>query len=84
MHEWLLSGWGMPIGEIFDLERLSVECRRLGKWSFFFSSMPLNVSRLVFGWEMKWLLMLCLGSWRSGESAEWCCYSVRMLISSCG
>lgn len=43
LHEWLLAGWGMPIGELFDLERLASECRRLGKWSFFFSSVPLNV-----------------------------------------
>jgi hypothetical protein len=46
LHEWLLAGWGMPIGELFDLERLSKECARLGKYSFFFSSVPLNVSIL--------------------------------------
>ncbi|CAK7244604.1 MAG: hypothetical protein STHCBS139747_006148 [Sporothrix thermara] len=23
LHEWLLAGWGMPIGELFDLEELS-------------------------------------------------------------
>ena len=44
MHEWLLAGWGMPIGELFDLEKLAEECERLKKWSFFFSSVPLNVS----------------------------------------
>lgn len=44
LHEWLLSGWGVPIGELFDLERLSQECRKRGRWSFFFSSMPLKVS----------------------------------------
>ena len=43
LHEWLLAGWGMPIGELFDLERLAAECKKLQKWSFFFSSMPLNV-----------------------------------------
>ncbi|KAJ5085476.1 hypothetical protein N7532_010247 [Penicillium argentinense] len=43
LHEWLLAGWGMPIGEIFDLEKLSEECRKRGRWSFFFSSMPLRV-----------------------------------------
>lgn len=43
MHEWLLAGWGIPIGELFDLERLAGECRRLGKWTFFFSSVPLKV-----------------------------------------
>ncbi|KAJ5664682.1 hypothetical protein N7462_011495, partial [Penicillium macrosclerotiorum] len=43
LHEWLLAGWGMPIGELFDLERLSEECQRRGRYSFFFSSMPLKV-----------------------------------------
>ena len=43
LHEWLLAGWGCPIGEFFDLEKLASECERLGKWTFFFSSMPLNV-----------------------------------------
>jgi len=43
MHEWLLAGWGCPIGELFDLEQLSEECAKRKKWSFFFSSMPLNV-----------------------------------------
>ena len=44
LHEWGLAGWGMPIGEFFDLEKLAVECEKAGRWSFFFSSMPLNVS----------------------------------------
>ncbi|KAK3369820.1 hypothetical protein B0H63DRAFT_440074 [Podospora didyma] len=43
LHEWLIAGWGMPIGELFDLERLAEECKRRKKWSFFFSSMPLKV-----------------------------------------
>lgn len=47
LHEWLLAGWGMPIGELFDLERLSEVCRGEGRWSFFFSSVPLKV-RIFF------------------------------------
>jgi hypothetical protein len=47
LHEWLLAGWGIPIGELFGLERLSEECRRQGRWSFFFSSVPLRVSKLL-------------------------------------
>ncbi|CZT11615.1 uncharacterized protein RAG0_15692 [Rhynchosporium agropyri] len=43
MHEWLLAGWGMPIGELFDLDKLAKECARLKKWTFFFSSVPLHV-----------------------------------------
>lgn len=46
LHQWLLAGWGMPIGELFDLERLAEECGKRKRWSFFFSSMPLKVSRL--------------------------------------
>ena len=53
LHEWLLAGWGMPIGELFDLERLSGECKRRGRWSFFFSSMPLKV-RLSSSGECVW------------------------------
>jgi hypothetical protein len=26
-HEWLLACWGMPIGELFDLEELSKTCK---------------------------------------------------------
>ncbi len=29
LHQWLLSGWGLPIGEMFDLEALSAKCREL-------------------------------------------------------
>ncbi|CAI7676232.1 unnamed protein product [Penicillium pancosmium] len=43
LHEWLLAGWGVPIGELFDLERLSRECRQRGRYTFFFSSVPLKV-----------------------------------------
>ena len=43
LHEWLLAGWGVPIGELFDLETLAVECKKRKKWSFFFSSVPLKV-----------------------------------------
>ncbi|OLN82140.1 hypothetical protein CCHL11_07662 [Colletotrichum chlorophyti] len=43
LHEALLSGWGMPIGELFDLEALADKCRRENRWSFFFVSEPCNV-----------------------------------------
>ncbi|QSZ32729.1 hypothetical protein DSL72_002308 [Monilinia vaccinii-corymbosi] len=59
IHEWLLAGWGMPIGELFDLERLGEECRRLQKWSFFFSSVPLKVRRVRS--FMRVALALALG-----------------------
>ena len=45
LHQWLLAGWGMPIGEMFDLEELARHCRECGRWSFFLTSVPLKVSR---------------------------------------
>ncbi|KAL4964386.1 uncharacterized protein BDV14DRAFT_200912 [Aspergillus stella-maris] len=43
LHQWCLSGWGMPIGEYFDLEGLAKYCREKGRWNFFLSSVPLKV-----------------------------------------
>lgn len=43
MHETLLSGFGMPIGELFDLERLARACAEHSRWTFFVTSQPLNV-----------------------------------------
>lgn len=47
MHQVLLGGWGTPIGEMFDLEPLAEACSRLGRWSFFLTSVPLKVPRGV-------------------------------------
>lgn len=47
LHHHLLAGWGIPIGEMFDLEELAATCKRLGRWSFFISSSPLNCTRGV-------------------------------------
>ncbi|GKZ19696.1 hypothetical protein AbraIFM66951_003680 [Aspergillus brasiliensis] len=43
LHEWCLAGWGMPIGEYFDLEELAEYCRKKGRWGFFLCSVPLKV-----------------------------------------
>jgi len=43
LHEVLLAGWGCPIGEFFDLERLAVYCKEVGRWSFFVTSEVCNV-----------------------------------------
>lgn len=43
LHQFLLGGWGVPIGEMFDLEALSEKCKALGRWTFFLSSVPLKV-----------------------------------------
>lgn len=42
-HEVFLSGWGMPIGEVWDLERLSITCKVTGRWTFMLTSSPLNL-----------------------------------------
>lgn len=42
LHEYLLAGWGMPIGEMFDLEDLSRICEEEKRWEFFMTSAPLN------------------------------------------
>jgi hypothetical protein len=43
LHEILLSGWGCPIGELFDLEELARHCEKVKRWSFFVTSEVCNV-----------------------------------------
>jgi hypothetical protein len=43
LHETLLAMWGCPIGEMFDLEKLTEQCQTHRRWTFYFSSWPLNV-----------------------------------------
>jgi hypothetical protein len=43
LHEYLLAGWGMPIGEMFDLEALAKICKEERRWSFFVTSTPFNM-----------------------------------------
>ncbi|EXJ91720.1 hypothetical protein A1O3_00270 [Capronia epimyces CBS 606.96] len=43
LHEYLLPRFGMPIGEMFNLEQLSEVCKAEKRWEFFFTSAPLNV-----------------------------------------
>ncbi|SMR58430.1 unnamed protein product [Zymoseptoria tritici ST99CH_1E4] len=47
MHHYCLAGWGVPIGEMFDLERLADLCKKLNRWTFFVTSSPLNHPRGV-------------------------------------
>lgn len=71
LHEWFLAGWGLPLGELFDLETLSEECRKRGRWSFFFASMPLKVGYILsfifvslFLWvQLTMTLLSSLGLW---------------------
>lgn len=43
LHEYILARWGMPLGELFDLERLAKMCAEKKRWTFFFSSSPAHV-----------------------------------------
>ncbi|KAF4964073.1 hypothetical protein FSARC_7975 [Fusarium sarcochroum] len=43
IHQWALAGWGLPIGELFDLEQLAVKCAERKHWTFFLASVPLKV-----------------------------------------
>lgn len=43
LHQWLLAGWGMPIGEMFDFEKLAEHCEQQKRTTFFLSSVPLKV-----------------------------------------
>jgi len=42
-HQTIIGLWGMPIGEFFDLEALSEHCAKTSRYTFFFSSWPLNI-----------------------------------------
>ena len=42
-HQHLLGLWGTPIGELWDLEKLSEICAKLSRYSFLLMSIPLNV-----------------------------------------
>ena len=43
LHQAFLAGWGMPIGELFDLRELAAACERLQRWTFLLTSMPLYI-----------------------------------------
>lgn len=43
LHEWILAHWGMPLGELWNLEGLSDLCHHQQQWSFLFTSAPLYV-----------------------------------------
>ena len=73
LHEVLLAGWGFPIGELFDLEKLGAHCKKIGRWSFFLVSKPTNVS--VVRWKgLTHLLTLSLGAWRRCKPTKCSCY----------
>ncbi len=42
LHEFILALWGMPLGEMLDLEKVSQLARKHRRWTFFFTSAPAN------------------------------------------
>ncbi len=42
MHETIIGLWGMPIGEMFDLDRLAAACAADRRYEFLLTSAPLN------------------------------------------
>lgn len=79
LHEWVLAGWGTPIGEMFDLEKLSQHCKATGRYSFFLSSIPLKVCcfhsmlEIHHSWPEVMLTHLT-GHWWSSQSTKCICY----------
>ncbi|KAL3474456.1 hypothetical protein BJX99DRAFT_260388 [Aspergillus californicus] len=43
LHEACLAGFGMPIGELLDLEALAAVAEKNNRWSFFLTVCPVNV-----------------------------------------
>jgi hypothetical protein len=43
LHRRVLAALAIPLGELFDLERLSAACQEHDQWTFAFVSMPLTV-----------------------------------------
>ncbi|KAH7001757.1 putative cyclase-domain-containing protein [Macrophomina phaseolina] len=47
LHQYLLSMFGMPIGELWDLKALAEHCAKTGRYSFLLVSVPLNHPGLI-------------------------------------
>ncbi|KAH6895930.1 hypothetical protein B0T10DRAFT_229217 [Thelonectria olida] len=47
LHTYMLSLFGMSIGELWDLSKLSEYCKKNKRWSFMITSSPLNQPGLI-------------------------------------
>ena len=43
IHEVFLAGWGLPLGELFDLRELARKCKEFDQYTFLFTSCGLNI-----------------------------------------
>lgn len=50
LHEYLLSLWGVPIGEMLDLEKVSELAKKNNRYTFFVSSAPFRTVGGVASW----------------------------------
>ena len=50
LHEYLLSLWGVPIGEMVDLERVAELAKKNKRWTFFMTSAPFRTIGGVASW----------------------------------
>ncbi|KAK0636107.1 putative cyclase-domain-containing protein [Bombardia bombarda] len=47
LHSYFLTLFGLPIGELWDLKALGAHCKKVGRYSFLLTSVPLNHPGLV-------------------------------------
>ncbi|MGH1523949.1 cyclase family protein [Leifsonia sp. L25] len=47
LHQVVIPNLGLTIGEMWDLEELATECRRLGRYDFLLSAPPLPITAAV-------------------------------------
>lgn len=47
LHQYLLSMFGLSIGEMWDLKALAAHCRKTSQHSFMLTSVPLRIPCLV-------------------------------------
>jgi hypothetical protein len=43
LHQYFLSGFGLNIGELWDLKALGEHCKKVSRYEFLLTSCPLNV-----------------------------------------
>jgi hypothetical protein len=70
LHEYILALWGMPLGEMLDLEKLAQTCREKGRWFFFFSSAPANCPGMLLSYIISNMVSYSLTFLLGGVSSH--------------
>jgi hypothetical protein len=84
IHQWALAGWGLPLGEMFDLEETARLCYEMGRHSFFVTSAPLKASSVVLLACVAVEIDFELGSWRGSKPAERYCNILGAIVAMQG